>query len=55
MIKVGKYTCRNMGVKDTTNGKYYTEEMIKNDPELKKYIERRMNENIQRAYDSMYG
>lgn len=41
-----KYTHRNMGVKDTSTGRIYTAEEIENNPELKKYIERRITENI---------
>lgn len=49
MFKYGKYTCINMGVYDTSNGKTYTEDMIKQDPKLKEYIEQKMTENIQKT------
>ncbi len=43
-------TCKMGGVLDTSTGKMYSEEEIKSNPELKKYIEKKMNENINRAF-----
>lgn len=46
-------TCRMGGVLDTSTGKRYSPEDIKADPKLKKYIEKKMNENINRAINAM--
>ena len=41
------------GVLDTSTGKKYSREEIEKNPELKKYIEKKMNENINRAICSL--
>ena len=46
-------TCKMAGVLDTSTGRVYTEKEIKSNPELKKYIEKKMNENINRALSAM--
>lgn len=46
-------TCRIGGVLDTSTGRIYSAEEVKNDPALKKYIEKKMNENINRAISVM--
>ena len=48
--KKKEITCRMGGVRDLNTGRIYTEEEIKRDPELKAYIEKRMNININRAF-----
>ena len=46
-------TCRMGGVLDTSTGKRYTAEEVRKDRELKMYIEKKMNENINRALGAM--
>jgi len=46
-------TCRIGGVRDTSTGRIYSAEEVKKDPALKKYIEKKINENINRAISVM--
>lgn len=46
MGRASEITCRTIQVKDTKNDKIYTPEQYNSDPALKKYIERRISENI---------
>ena len=41
------------GVLDTSSGKRYTPDEVKNNPELKKMIEKKINENINKALSSV--
>lgn len=49
MVKRNGYICETIGVRDTTNGKFYTKAEIDADPKLKEYIEVKMTENICKA------